>query len=166
MTKLHITQAGRKDLPEVRAILCEAAAWLASHGKAMWQASDFSEERLGPAIDAGEYWLAWKDEQSVGVLRFQLHDPWFWPEITDDSSAFVHRLAVKRCAARTGVSSALLDFAQTRAKSLGKMFLRLDCVADRTALRRFYETYGFCFHSLFDLDQWRLARYELRLDPA
>lgn len=166
MTDLRITQAQREDMPDVRAILCEAAAWLASSGKAMWQEADFAETRIAPAVDAGEYWLAYQGDQAIGLLRFQLHDPWFWPEITDDSSAFVHRLAVRRLAAGTGVSVALLDFARTRAIALGKTFLRLDCVADRAHLRRFYETYGFRFHSLFRLEQWQLARYELCLEPA
>ncbi len=40
-------------------------------------------------------------------------------------------------------------------------FLRLDCVADRAALRSFYERFGFALNSVVQKGATAFARYEL-----
>ncbi|MEO5736634.1 MAG: GNAT family N-acetyltransferase [Variovorax sp.] len=59
------------------------------------------------------------------------------------------------------VSTALLAFARTRTARLGRPWLRLDCVADRTALRTLYECFGFSLHSVVSKGARSFARYEL-----
>lgn len=51
-------------------------------------------------------------EQLAGVMKFELEDPFFWPEIAPGTSAFVHKLAVRRAWAKKGVSTDLLSFAR------------------------------------------------------
>ena len=57
-----------------------------------------------------------------------------WP----GTSAFIHKLAVRRAWAKKGVSTELLSYARARARDLARAYLRLDCVADRKALRDLY----------------------------
>lgn len=159
----RIAQAQTSDVAAVSSVLAEAAEWLKSKGEAIWQPQDYASENIFSDVASGMYFLAFQDNQAVGVVRFQLSDPTFWPELKEEDSAFVHRLAVRRHVARHGISTALLDFALAHAKSLGKTYLRLDCVANRTALCRFYEGYGFKFHSYHQVGSWRVARYELPL---
>jgi len=49
-------------------------------------------------------------------MRFELDDPHFWPEIKAGTSAFAHKLEVRRAWAGKGVSAALLTFAQEQSK--------------------------------------------------
>jgi GNAT superfamily N-acetyltransferase len=68
--------------------------------------------------------------------------------------------AVKRQFAGKGISTRMLEWAVNRATDLGRSCLRLDCEADRQALRAIYERFGFCFHSYRDVGPYHLSRYE------
>ncbi|WP_256354145.1 MULTISPECIES: GNAT family N-acetyltransferase [unclassified Variovorax] len=160
---MDIRQAAVADAPQVAAVLQEAAQWLADGGRALWVASAVSDERVLRDVAAGLFFAARdKGGEIVGVARFDLEDPYFWPEIDSGSSAFIHKLAVRRQWAGQGVSAALLAFAKARAESMGLPYLRLDCVADRTALRTLYEGFGFTLHSCIQKGSVAFARYELR----
>ena len=70
------------------------------------------------------------------VLTVQFsEDLAFWPDAEPGTSAFLHKLAVRRAWAGQGVSAALLAFGREHGRSLGLRYLRLDCVADRQPLR-------------------------------
>ena len=160
---MHIEQALPNEAATVAAVLNEAAQWLAAEGRPLWSAADTNLERVQRDTDAGRYFIAQENGEVAGVMRLDLEDPHFWPEIESGSSAFVHKLAVRRRWAGHGVSTALLDFARERARSLGRRHLRLDCVADRAALRSLYEGFGFSLHSEIRKGASSFARYELPL---
>jgi len=107
--------------------------------------------------------VAQMDGGVVGVIRFQLEDAVFWPDLDTRDSAFVHRLAVRRSHAGRGVANALLQWAADAARALGKRYLRLDCDADRARLRAMYERVGFQRHSYRQVGPYYVARYELAL---
>jgi GNAT superfamily N-acetyltransferase len=160
---MHIEQALPNEAATVAAVLNEAAQWLAADGRPLWSAIDVGLERVQRDTDAGRYFIARKSGDVAGVMRLDTEDPFFWPEIETGSSAFVHKLAVRRRWAKHGVSTALLVFARERALGLGRRHLRLDCVADRTALRSLYERFGFSLHSEIQKGTSSFARYELPL---
>lgn len=161
---MQIEQAHPTEAPTVAAVLNEAARWLANEGRPLWSAADISLERVQRDTDAGCYFIARKNGEAAGVMRLDLEDPNFWPEIESGSSAFVHKLAVGRHWAGHGVSVALLNFARERALGLGRRHLRLDCVADRMPLRTLYERFGFSLHSEIRKGAMSFARYELPLE--
>ncbi|MDP4077855.1 GNAT family N-acetyltransferase [Acidovorax sp. A1169] len=162
---LRIEQATLADVPAVVTLLQDVAQWLANAGRPLWGAEEVGHERVLRQISAGAYFMVLAGEadgaQLAGVMRFELDDPHYWPEIAPGTSAFVHKLAVRRAWAGQGVSTALLDFARERARALQLSHLRLDCVADRKALRTIYERFGFVLHSEVPKGNWALARYEL-----
>ncbi len=94
-------------------------------------------------------------------MKVELEDAHFWPEVEPGTSAFVHKLAVRRAWAKTGVSTALLSYARARAQQLGRTHLRLDCVANREGLRSLYEGFGFALHSVVQMGATSFARYEI-----
>lgn len=161
---MHIEPAVPAEAPTVAAVLTEAAQWLAEGGRPLWNATDIGLERIQRDTDAGRYVVARDHGDWAGVMRLDLEDPSFWPEIAPGSSVFVHKLAVRRAWAGRGVSRALLTHARDHARALGRPWLRLDCVADRTALRTLYEGVGFTLHSCIELRGGLFARYELRVD--
>jgi GNAT superfamily N-acetyltransferase len=161
---VRIRQAAPDDAHAVTAILVEAARWVEElDGTTMWVEGELAGDRVASEVDAGLFFIAERDGNAAGAVRFQLEDEVFWPDLDRDDSAFVHRLAVRRPYAGQGISTALLQWAADHARSLGKNYLRLDCDADRVRLRDVYERFGFRLHSFRQVGAYYVARYELLL---
>lgn len=158
---LTIRPATAADVDAVAGILREAAAWLDGTGKSMWQADELQDDLV--AREIGSYFLAEVEGEDAGTLKFQLDDPLFWPDIPRGESAFVHRLALRRKYAGSGLSSEMLQWAVQQARALHKRFLRLDCAADRSRLRAIYENFGFKQHSDRQVGPFLVARYKYPL---
>lgn len=163
---MQIEQARPEEAATVATVLNEAAQWIASEGRPLWSAADIGLDRIQRDTDAGSYFIARQNGEVAGVVRLDLEDPYFWPEIESGSSLYVHKLAVRRAWAGQGVPVQLLDFALGHARGLGRPFLRLDCVADRAPLRALYERFGFSLHSVIHKGERGYARYELPLKPS
>jgi GNAT superfamily N-acetyltransferase len=158
---MNIQEARPSDAAMIASVLHEAAQWLASDGRALWSAAEIGQERVLRDASAGLFHVAREGDELTGVMKFELEDAYFWPDVLPDTSAFVHKLAVRRAWAKKGVSTELLSYARTRAQQLGRAYLRLDCVADRQGLRNLYEGFGFALHSVVQIGASSYARYEL-----
>ena len=119
--------------------------------------------RVDAEVSAGQFYIAEVNGEPAGAVKFQLEDRLFWPDLEESDSAFVHRLVVRRRYKGAGVSTALLRWAASRAESLGKRYLRLDCDAQRSKLRQLYEAFGFEFHSFRQVGAYYVARYHYRV---
>jgi GNAT superfamily N-acetyltransferase len=161
--ELDVRRATETELSLVSEVLNEAAAWLDERGEGIWQTDELSPTTLAEEVRAGFYYLGFDARVAAGVLRLTLEDPLFWPEAGPGEAAYVHRLAVRRAFAGTGVSSALLSWAASEAKRRGCSYLRLDCIASRPKLRALYERFGFRHHSDWRVGPYHVARYELGL---
>lgn len=162
---MQIDQALPAEAATVAAVLTEAAQWLAAGGRPLWSATDIGLETVRRGTDAGSYFIARQDGEVAGVMRLDLEDPHFWPEVEAGSSLFVHKLAVRRAYAGHGVAATLLAFARDHARGIGRPHLRLDCVADRAPLRTLYERFGFSLHSEIRKGERSFARYVLPVAP-
>jgi GNAT superfamily N-acetyltransferase len=128
---------------------------------AMWRDDELIPSRIAPDVDAGLFFIVECDGEVAGVVKFQLEDREFWPDVPQTESAFVHRLAVRRQFARSGISSVLLSCAVERTRSLRREHLRLDCEALRPKLREVYERFGFVHHSDRQVGPHFVSRYEI-----
>ena len=160
---LGIRQAGPPDAAIVEAMLVEAAQWVDALGEVMWEIGELAPQRIAAEIAAGQFHLAIADGDPAGAIRFQLEDALFWPDLTDHTSAFIHRLVVRRRYKGRGISTALLRWSVDHARALGKSHLRLDCDNSRPKLRALYEGVGFQFHSFRQVGPYYVARYEYPL---
>ena len=141
-------------------ILREAARWLDETGMPMWRQDELLPTSIATEVDSGLFFLAECDGEAGGTIRYQLEDRLFWPDVLQDDSAFIHRLAVKRRFAGGEISSAVILWAIARTHALGRRYLRLDCEAARMRLRAVYERIGFRFHSNKQAGPYFVARYE------
>ena len=157
---LIIRQATAEDAYLVTGILTEAAQWLTQSGMTMWRDDELVSSRLAADVGAGLFFLAEQEGVAAGVVKFQLEDALFWPDVPPGQSAFVHRLAVRRSFAGGEISKALLNSAAERTRGLGRQYLRLDCEASRLKLRAVYEKFGFRHHSDRQVGPYFVARYE------
>ena len=164
MTEVAIRRASAADTDVLVEILSEAANWVRTlDGSEMWVENELDRRHVQAEAEAGLFVVAAIQGAVVGVVRFQLEDALFWPDIDTRGSAFVHRLAVRRSHAGRGVAHALLQWAADTARALGKEHLRLDCDADRVRLRATYERFGFRLHSYRQVGSYYVARYEVAL---
>jgi GNAT superfamily N-acetyltransferase len=158
--QLSIHQATPQDIDVVSDILREAAAWLEQSGMAMWRQDELQPNNIAAEVHCGVFFLAKRDGEPAGTIKYQLEDNLFWPDVAQNDSAFIHRLAVRRRFAGGEISSALLLWAIARTHTLGRRYLRLDCEASRARLRALYERIGFRFHSNKQVGPYFVARYE------
>ena len=157
---IEVKQASLADVVIVSSILKEAASWLRTTGRPMWRDDELNPDRIDQDVQNGLFYLALYDDEPAGTIKFQLQDSRFWPDLPSNDAAHVHRVAVKRQFAGRGVSSRMLEWAFNHAADLGRSYLRLDCEADRKALRTIYEQFGFRLHSYRDVGPYHLSRYE------
>ena len=157
---ISICPAQQNDTQTVLEVLQKAALWLESNGEAMWKADEISLESIAPDVANGMFFLAECENEVAGVMKFQLEDELFWPDVPPGEAAYVHRLAVRRRFAGGSVSRALLQWAARRTYELGRPFLRLDCEAARPKVRAVYERFGFRHHSDRQVGPYFVARYE------
>lgn len=160
---ISICQAASSDVATIHRLLLDAAAWVDALGVVMWEDGELAIEAVGREAAAGQFYIADVEGRPAGAIRFQTVDLLFWPDISQEESAFVHRLVVSRAFKGTGVSTALLEWAVGHARSLGKAWLRLDCDNDRPKLKALYERFGFRFHSYRQVGPYYVSRYEYPL---
>ena len=129
----------------------------------MWRDGELTDESISADVAGGLFYIAKSDLEVAGTIKFQLEDALFWPDVPQDESAFVHRLAIRRKFAGRGISEAMLHWAVNRARSLDQRYLRLDCEAARPRLREVYERFGFRHHSDRQVGPYFVARYEFVL---
>ena len=160
---LSIRRATSSDARAIHALLLEAASWVDALGVVMWEAGELEFDTLEREVAAGQFFIADADGEPAGAIRFQTEDLLFWPDIPQQSSAFVHRFVVGRAFKGSGVSTLLLQWAAGHARDLGKTWLRLDCDNERPKLKSLYERFGFRFHSYRQVGPYYVARYEYPL---
>lgn len=162
--QIKLVRVQSSEIDTVVDILEEAASWLASRGIDQWRQGSF----LGPRYDSiadqvyrGEVYLATLDGEPVGTLTLQWEDKNFWGDVSD-AAIYVHRIAIRRAYAGKGLGLRLLQWAESTAAKAGKSFLRLDCMAENSALCEYYEYAGFECRGEIQGKGWRGRLYEKR----
>jgi hypothetical protein len=92
----NIQQARPSDAPMIASLLQEVSQRLIDEGRALWSPAEFDHERVLRDTHAGLFHVAREGEQLAGVMKFELEDAYFWPEVVPGTSAFIHKLAVHR----------------------------------------------------------------------
>ena len=160
---LEIRLAQPHEAALVADVLTQAARRLVDRGQALWGASEVAAQAVEPAVRGGMYHLALEGGEPVGVFRFQLEDPHFWPEVPIGSSAFVHKLAVRPDRQGRQLAHRLLTHACELTRRLERQYLRLDCQGGRPKLRQLYERFGLRHHSALQLGSGVYDRFEIDL---
>jgi len=163
-----VIAAERDDLRRYIDLLEELADWLESRGIRQWPRGGFrrSWAYYADSIARREVQLAFVDGELAGTLRLLMSDPIVWPEFTEADAVYIYNLAVRRTWTGRAIGGRLLDWAERRAATLGRGFVRLDCMPDNAFLRGYYERKGFTARGDVDarypdpVGLLRLHRYE------
>lgn len=171
MTELRIVSAQAHDLPRYIELLESIADWLSARGIKQWRPGGFrlAADYYAESIERGEVHLALVGGELVGTLRLLLQEPVVWPEVVAADAIYVYSLAVTRTWGGHRLGAQMLDWAADRATSLGKRYVRLDCMADNQFLAGYYVGAGFDERGVIDapfpepVGTLRLRRYEKRV---
>lgn len=168
MTELRMVPARDDDLGRYVDLLEEVADWLETRGITQWRSGNFrlSADYYAASIKQNEVQLAFVGDELVGTLRLLLREPIVWPDVVEDDAVYVYNLAVRRAWTGHRLGRRMLEWAADRAASLGRSYIRLDCVADNRFLREYYVEAGFEERGEIDarfpapVGTMRLRRYE------
>ncbi|CAI6027626.1 hypothetical protein PAECIP112173_00506 [Paenibacillus sp. JJ-100] len=149
-------QAQSGDTEEVLSLLVESASWLKSQGSSQWSALLQGEDshNTPAAIQRGDVFVFKKEAKIAGmVILMQKPSPWdvkLWGDQAhdEDQALYLHRLAIRRAYARTGLGKSILQWSINGIQFKNKSLVRLDCGADNATLNAFYAANGFAYAGL------------------
>jgi GNAT superfamily N-acetyltransferase len=149
-------------------IIREAAKWLIDTKKPMWKLEDLTKEKLLKDNRVEDFIVLKVDNKIAGAMILKWEDSFFWSEVKQDESGFIHKLSVLRNYSGKGISKNLVDYAIEECKKRNVAFLRLDCDGERERLCNFYENLGFKqvkrkMIRLFDTTFYDIAFYEMKV---
>jgi GNAT superfamily N-acetyltransferase len=137
-----VTKLSRDRVAEAAEILSAASAWSTSKSSFTWQPVDIGCEALAVYSDKDELFGLIDGDELVGCMLLTHEDPVHWPDDRPGDAFYLHKLAVKRSRAGSGVGEALVDFASQETRRRRIPMLRLDTVPD-TRLPEYYMRQGF-----------------------
>ena len=160
---MHIRLATPDDLPLVIEIIGEAAAWLEAKGVRQWPSppNEHWRRRVAGQIARGECYLAYRGDEASGTLRLTWTDP-YWRN-APQAAGYVHSLAIRTHLHGQQLGEALLNWAVEQIRQRGRKWVRLDCLASNSRLRRYYEALGFVYRGQVGDHDYVAALYEREL---
>ncbi len=138
-----IKQAEISDISILESIFADVVHWMDDNGLHQWEHEHVKWHELSQYFAPSDFFIAYADNAPSACMALIDHDPYFWPDIPQGESLFLHKVAVKRAFSGMGISKAMIDFAKQKAQTLGIKTLRLDCHQHRHKVRAVYEKQGF-----------------------
>lgn len=140
------TEADRQDIHN---LLLQTARWLESRGSKQWSAllNGHDVHGTAEAVAAGNVFVFRRGNELSGmVILFAEPTVWdceLWAGEESEKAVYLHRLAIARAHAGSGLGSQILEWAISGICFAGREVMRLDCMAGVGALDRFYRSHGF-----------------------
>ncbi|WP_052343530.1 GNAT family N-acetyltransferase [Bacillus massiliigorillae] len=160
---LNIRGINASELNTFSSILIEATEWVNSTGQELWDINDITNEGLLKSYTIEEMYLACINNEEAATVILQEEDHIYWPHEKNSDSLYLHKLAIRRKFAKTGLSEQVLSWAKSEAKHHNKQYLRLDCLANRSKLCHFYEAQGFKKIKQEEINHHLVAFYEYKI---
>ena len=135
--------------------------WLEEQNTPLWSKEDISLSSLKTRYKLDELYFIKKHTDTIGLIILQNNDKLIWPEITHNSSLFVHKLCFRKRFKGRDLGKQVISQVKLYAKQLRYQYVRLDCVP-RAALLQFYTRCGFSIVDYKTILNVRLARLEYR----
>ncbi len=154
------------ELPAAAGVVAATARHQEALGRTLWPPESVTPERLARHYPAPSWHVAWREGRAVGAFSLLDADPPFWPDDPPGEALYLHKLAVHPTCQGQGLAHTLLEHAVQVTRESGRPWLKLDTAANRPALRRLYETFGFEPVDEREVFGFRVVLYRLPVDPA
>ncbi|MFJ7631210.1 GNAT family N-acetyltransferase [Streptomyces sp. NPDC097595] len=141
---MSFRQADESDLSELVRLRDAAAHWQIERGIDQWKPGELGRSHFRTRLHDGEVWIATLGPEgpTAGAWELWWDDLPAWGE-QPPVAGYVHRLMVDRVTAPSGAGLIMLAEAERRIFVAGRAICRLDCLANNTRLRRYYEDAGY-----------------------
>jgi ribosomal protein S18 acetylase RimI-like enzyme len=156
---LVIRRATPKHVHALAAIGASTSAWLESLGIDPGRPPKPLREIAADRVREGSIYLASLDDAPAGMVTLLSAPEELWSDRPGDA-CYVHGLMVHRDFAGRQVGLELLYWAERETAERGKPLVRLDCMMENQALRRYYELAGYTHCGDVHLAHRNAARYE------
>jgi len=141
---MSIEQLQETRTNEVEEILKDSVAWLEQKGLGnLWTMEKCEWSSLKISYQIEDFYVLYVGQEAAACMAFTRQDLTYWEDPGDGAALYLHKLAVKRKYAGQNISSRMIAFAKEKAAEESRRYLRLDCNAERTRLRKVYEDCGF-----------------------
>ncbi len=159
--KLYLQKVEKQDAVEVISILRKSAEWMLSKGIVQrpldWL--DSIESELILSVKSGNFYFPIYHGEPVGVVEVLTAPEKIW-KYDSSPSIYLHKLAIKRENAGSGVGVSVIKLLTSWASKNKKRYVRLDCVASNIKLRNYYESNDFKLKGIESNELVELALYE------
>ena len=144
------------DVPAVMTIIEEARRTIAALGIDQWQNGTPNETMITADVQAGQSRVVVKDGEVAGTFAlidngepvYDVIEDGTW-QTPDKNSAgewnylAIHRVAISVAHRGSGISTAVIEYAEETARTLGRNSLRIDTHEGNVVMRRMLERHGF-----------------------
>ncbi|GIH95271.1 hypothetical protein ACFFMN_23210 [Planobispora siamensis] len=163
-TRYSVRPASRADLRTVADLLAASARWMHGRGYDAWPPDGFPDERILLDIDAGTCWIVHDRQMKRDVATFVLDsrpDMEFiaaglaQPDMPVTEALILHRMAVARDLAGTGISTLILDWATDRTARASRDWLWINVARRARPLQAWYVLHGFDYITTVTMDDPR-----------
>ena len=158
---MEIRKTTTADEGALEALFCEARATIAQLGIDQWQNGYPSLAVIRNDSALARSYAVTDGEQLIGTfVLIEDGEPTYdtiyggdWKTGNDNNSYFaIHRVAVSVRMRGKGISTAILNYAERRARALGRVSLRIDTHEGNVVMRRMLEKHGFLFCGVIHLE--------------
>lgn len=138
MDDLRFRLADDTDLAALVRLRDDAARWMIAQGiTGQWQPGELGGGHFRRIMASGEVWLAEAADRVVGAWELWWEDEDAWgPQ--PPTVSYVHRLMVDHSRVPSGTGRHLLRVAERRVAEVGRILVRLDCLAYNARLSAYY----------------------------
>lgn len=143
-SSINIRPVQALDLFNFCDVLMDATTWFERNGESLWSRNRLSPHALLARYRLDELYLAYDNDEPIAAMI--MNNRCDWSVIRDDerrNSLFIHKIAVKRSHAGSGLSAHLLGWARRHCLQNGHQFLMLMCNCQSEKLRRHWTALGF-----------------------
>jgi GNAT superfamily N-acetyltransferase len=151
-------------------VMRSAAKWLVDTGKKpskWWQLKNLNSDFLLQYAKPEEFYVALLNEKPVTAAVLQINqNSQDWSSIDKNKpkpALYIHWLCVDNQFSGKGLSKAMIDFAEKKAKRNNLKILRVDTNAEEMKLRAVYERLGFSLVGVEKEDYRDTAFYEKKI---
>src|SRR5690606_2515928 len=142
---ISASTATQDDLSSIQLLLLNTAKWLKRKGSKQWSALLEGKDvhDTANAIMNGNVFVFKKDNALAGmVILFDKPTDWdkkLWANENREDAIYLHRLAINREMAGKNLGAHIMKWAEEGIVFKDKKSIRLDCMAESTALNTFYQ---------------------------
>jgi GNAT superfamily N-acetyltransferase len=165
-----IRLASADDLPQLMALLRTVVPLMRAAGNLQWDDAYPNEQVFLRDIELGQLWVAEIDGAVAGVAAITTDQEQEYAQVGWDigePAIVVHRIAVDPAHRGAGIAGALMQQAETLARSRGILVLRVDTNTENAATQRLFPKLGYTLAGEIGLSfrpGLRFLCYEKRLE--